>query len=217
MKPPRSMLALRSILLSRVKPFHDDKRLQGFICEALARYRIATFIETGTFRGDSLVWLASKFPHVKCVSTEVSRPYYAYAKFHALPRRNVTIFREDSRQFLLGMRKRVRDPVLFWLDAHGRSDWPLLGELKTIRELYKESLALIDDFQVPGRPGFTFDTYNGRPLNLEYIRGQLDEGCEVWLPDYQPSHEMSGTCAVYIGMKGFSSPDFRRVSVRELG
>ncbi len=205
---------LAPLFLSKVEAFHGDKNLQSFVSDALRRYRITSFAETGTFRGDTLLWLAAKHPEIECLSSEIQHAYFVCAKLRTLFRPNVSVFRKDSRSFIREIRRIVHDPVLFWLDAHWGNDWPLLDELGTVQELYRSCLVLIDDFQIPDRPGFGFDTYEREPLNLEYISAHLRRECEVWLADYEPETASRGVCAIYIGLKGVWSNTFKRVSIR---
>jgi hypothetical protein len=64
---------------------------------------------------------------------------------------------------------------LFWLDAHGGKDLPLLGELNLIFQSNKRCIVIIDDFEVPGHSRYLFDSHNGLDLNIKLISPLLKE------------------------------------------
>ena len=77
------------------------------------------------------------------------------------------------------------DRHFFFLDAHWGEHCPLLGELDAIAyhispEVMRRPCIVIHDFQVPGTD-FGFDCMpDGRPFNLELIRGHLDRIYGDW-------------------------------------
>jgi Glycosyl transferase family 2 len=113
----------------------------------------AIFVETGTFRGDSLEIAEALFP--RCVSIELSPEYHAAAQQRFIHATHVEVLLGDSPDIL-----RAHQPVLttqstlFWLDAHWcaaensageKSQCPLLAELGSIETLHPNSAVLIDD------------------------------------------------------------------------
>src|SRR5262249_47390605 len=60
--------------------------------------------------------------------------------------------------------------------AHGKDvPCPLADEVRFITSTFADAAIFIDDFQVPGRPEFGFDTYSdGIALTWDYIRPALD-------------------------------------------
>jgi hypothetical protein len=114
------------------------------------------FIETGTFKGESLDFACS-LPFQKLISCDVSFQHYENAK---------NKFKEDKRVFLhhessYTLLKKIIDPTkstTFWLDGHWQNvnkhemdssglECPLLEELKQILSFswIKKPLILIDD------------------------------------------------------------------------
>jgi hypothetical protein len=111
------------------------------------------FVETGTFRGDTLENLKSEFKEL--FSIELSQELYsqALARFRDEP--NIRLIQGDSAEALAKIVDDVNGrSTLFWLDAHWcvaagtageTSQCPLLDELKAIGGLNDESVVLIDD------------------------------------------------------------------------
>ena len=114
-------------------------------------FSLNTFIETGTYRGDTAVWAASHFKDVVTIEYSKSMHNQAVAKYGALTPINF-IF-GDSRLILDKMISDLTEPVFFWLDAHwsGGHTWgekeqcPLIGELEAINRSKIPHFVFIDD------------------------------------------------------------------------
>jgi FkbM family methyltransferase len=111
-----------------------------------------SFVETGTFQGDTAQAMAALFSSVHTV--ELSDLLYAKAVERLAPLQNVTVIHGHSPDALKGLAKTLaRQSVLYWLDAHwcgGRTsgdsyECPLLAEIAAIRSLSARSVVLIDD------------------------------------------------------------------------
>lgn len=126
---------------------------------------IKTFVETGTFQGDTVESAAPYFAEV--CSVELSDELHALACARFADRPNIRIEHGDSPVFLEERSKEFAGrPVLFWLDAHtcdightsgADSQTAILRELEAIKSLHPESILLIDDARLylcapPGPP-----------------------------------------------------------------
>jgi predicted O-methyltransferase YrrM len=132
-------------------------------------------IETGTYLGTTTEWLAAfQLPVFTC---EADPENYGFAKARLQATPNVTVVKADSRAFLMQL---LRGPIgggpnLVYLDAHWNDDLPLAEELEIIFTRSPDSVVMIDDFEVPGDPGYGFDDYGaGKALTAEYISGSAD-------------------------------------------
>lgn len=120
-----------------------------------ARYGIRSFVETGTFRGDTAAWAAEHFPSMFTI--EASAEFYPQARQRLTASPNVEALLGDSRRMLPSVGPSLQSSVLFWLDAHwsggatfGVADeCPLLEELEIIsglaRDWREDLFVLIDD------------------------------------------------------------------------
>lgn len=114
---------------------------------------LSVFVETGTFRGDTLEALKSEFQDL--LSIELSPDLYSQALARFRDEQNIRLIQGNSAEALRGVLDSVRGrSTLFWLDAHWcvatgtageTSQCPLLEELKAIGDLNDESVVLIDD------------------------------------------------------------------------
>lgn len=111
------------------------------------------FVETGTFRGDTVELVRERFKTVH--SVELSREHYEAARLRFADRAHIDLVCGDSAEALArwmpGLHKKS---VLYFLDAHwcaadntagGASQCPLLDEIRAIGRLNDESLIVIDD------------------------------------------------------------------------
>lgn len=114
-----------------------------------------SFIETGTYAGDTTAEAAQVFQEVH--SIEIWEPLYKAAqnRFRFSP--NVTLYLGDTSTLLSQMIKNSSPKRLYWLDAHcsgggtgGEPGFnPVLDELHQIFEIEKDihSIVLIDDLR----------------------------------------------------------------------
>jgi hypothetical protein len=167
--------------------FHGDAYLLALVDALLDRAEV--FVETGSNVGSSLAYVARRRPGVACLSCEPDPEAFARAAGHTRDLPNVALFRLGSVEFL----ERVLEaqpqltarPTLFWLDAHGYGfEWPLREELEWITSRFDDPLILVDDFQVPGRPEFGWDEYDGQTCSLEYVRDAVLMPYDLFLPAY---------------------------------
>ena len=115
------------------------------------RFRIATFVETGTYGGGTAAWAARHFASV--YSIEASEKYWRGARTRYGSLRNVNFLLGDSPAQLATLVRRVERPM-FWLDAHwcggytagAGHECPLLEEIAVIAAArLPQPIILIDD------------------------------------------------------------------------
>lgn len=111
------------------------------------------FVETGTFRGDTVERVKDHFREIHTV--ELSPEYYEAARSRFGARANIDLVQGDSAAVLAAWAPGLHDKsVLYFLDAHWcvadntageASQCPLLNEIRSIGQLNAESLIVIDD------------------------------------------------------------------------
>lgn len=112
---------------------------------------LSTFIETGTFKGDTAVWASKHFS--KVLTIEYSRKLFDEVADKYRHIQNIEFLFGDSRMVLSHILAGIREPVLFWIDAHwcgmdsyGENDQcPIIEELGIIRAAGVDHCILIDD------------------------------------------------------------------------
>lgn len=151
-------------------PLNGQERRRDVV-RALARtLRFDVVIETGTYRGTSTEFFSAVFG-VPVETVEGSPRFFAYSKHRLAFDPTVHVALGDSRPFLreLAQRRNAETPFVY-LDAHWEEDLPLREELEIIRDSWKSAAVMIDDFAVPGDPGYRYDDYGaGKALVEDYL------------------------------------------------
>lgn len=122
---------------------------------------INTFIETGTFMGDSAVWASGIFESVYTI--EAAERYFSKAKQRLSNFKNVNVLYGKSSDLLPECVSSSTPKRLFWLDAHymgGTSfgedfECPLIEEIQSI-PVDSDSWILIDDARYFISQNFSF-------------------------------------------------------------
>lgn len=132
------------------------------IASYIERYGLDIFIETGTFKGDTLAEFASL--GLRAISIELSPEYYARARKRFAGVANVELHQGDSGDVLPKIVAELTRPALFWLDghysagqtAHGVLASPINGELACIMASPVQGhIILIDDaHEFTGQGGY---------------------------------------------------------------
>lgn len=154
----------------------------------VGRFCPDALVETGTFLGFTTHYLADQ--GVPVYTVEHSPGYFHLSRASLRGLGNVRMILGDSAAALRALsRQRPFERPLLYLDAHWTERLPLAEELECIGQTWEEALVMIDDFRVPGQPGYGFDTYGGTALELE--RFDLD-GALAAFPSAPPEQETGG-------------------------
>jgi hypothetical protein len=133
-----------------IPPPHIVK--QKILKEYAEKYKLHTFIETGTFMGEMIDAMLYTFSKIISVEVDSALAERAQKKFFAYP--HVTIILGDSGSVLPAIVVDIKESCLFWLDAHysggvtGKSnvETPIVQELNLLlNHSASNSIILIDD------------------------------------------------------------------------
>lgn len=124
---------------------------QEVLREFQKKYSIKTFVETGTYFGDTLYSLSSDFDVL--YSIELSEYYYKRAKKRFKNNDRVHLLQGDSGEVLKEVVPKLKSQAIFWLDGHysggltakGEKECPIYEELTSIFLSPFEHLIFIDD------------------------------------------------------------------------
>ena len=168
----RSTARSLRIRLSQLQEFRDWKRRDYSAPspnpvkrEVLRRYSLpdATWIETGTYAGDTTAFLA---PHSKKIfSVEPEPKLFALARERFRTASNVEIINDVSEVALPAVLAQISGNVCLWLDGHfsagdtfqGSTDCPIEQELMAVAaNMHRFSIVniMIDDIRLFGHPQF---------------------------------------------------------------
>jgi hypothetical protein len=120
-------------------------------------FKVETFVETGTFKGETAAWAAGYFRRVVTIEAAMSFAAEARKRFADGP---VEVQEGNSVARLPELLKSLSQPAVFWLDAHwsggvtaGQEDeCPLLEEIRLLNGSRPEHFILVDDARLFSAP-----------------------------------------------------------------
>jgi hypothetical protein len=155
-------------------PLNGQEQRQLMVESLFSHLEIGAVVETGTFRGTTTRFLADMCDG-PVISVEADPRAYGFARMALRRVPDVRLLHDDSRSALekvVGSPLLAHRRVLYYLDAHWGEDLPLREEITTLFGGSTKALVLIDDFEVPDDPGYTYDDYGaGKALTLDYLDG----------------------------------------------
>lgn len=125
------------------------------------------FVETGTFRGQTVINVRHLFQEIHTVELSVSA--YEFCKKRCFGIEHIKLYCGDSAIWMQDIAKRIEGPAFFYLDAHyflygkfqhliaTESKMPLLAELAAIKIRDFNDLVVIDDYKWLGKKGAGVD------------------------------------------------------------
>jgi len=136
------------------------------------RFSVKTVIETGTYKGSTTLWFSDHFQSVTTIESNATYARDLRKTFGG--KHNIRLVNGDSGS-VLSKEIPAEGFVLFYLDAHWGAYWPLHDELVAISQKCKgRCVIIIDDFQIPGRADISYDEYNGKPLNWDFVAAGVE-------------------------------------------
>jgi hypothetical protein len=146
----RKKIILWEVAGKPIPPPHIVK--QKSLIEYAAKFKVQTLVETGTFMGEMIDAVLNIFPKIISIEVDPALAGRAKEKFSSHP--HVKIIHGDSGEVLPSLTNQIKEPCLFWLDAHysggvtGMSDMetPIVRELSVLLEHGQpDHVILIDD------------------------------------------------------------------------
>jgi hypothetical protein len=151
------------------------------------------FIETGTYRGDTVAAIKDMYPSV--ISVEVDETLFKNACVRFAADNNVHIVHGDCARVLTTILTTLHEPAVFWLDGHysggetgkGEGEDPILISLNQIAALpAQDHVIFVDDAR-------TFDGREGRP-DISDIFNSLKKTIAVIFFGYRMTSLLSRYC-----------------------
>jgi hypothetical protein len=191
-------------LAEELGAFNGQKGRREIITALAERLGIARIMETGTFLGTTTAYCARTLA-VPVYSVELNRRYHLAAARRLSGDKGIYLHLCDSRTALRTWgadRGTHSGCTLFYLDAHGGSDLPLLEEIEIIAGTWEAFTIIVDDFRVPWDPGYGYDDYGAAgSLTPELIRGVCQRRQLATFYPSLPSSEETGArrgCVVIV-------------------
>jgi hypothetical protein len=154
--------------------------------ELAEKHKWQAIVETGTYHADSTLVFSYYAPKVFTVEIEPENYKIALSTINSkgfqvqnYTEKNCVFLKEgkfiyislaNSPEWMKEIMPILPERTLFYLDAHWGEYWPIIDELKAIKN--KDCSIIIHDFQVPGKD-FGYDQYKGVVLNYALVSEHL--------------------------------------------
>ncbi len=183
-------------------PLNGQERRREIVQQLASVIGFHHVIETGTHRGATTAFFTTLFDAaVDTVESDLRLAAYASGRFRWNAR--VTVHRADSRTFLRALPSRLTaadEPLFVYLDAHWHADLPLWEELQILAGAQRDTVIMIDDFQVPSDDGYGFDDYGpGQALTEACLPVSHLSGWSLMYPSARAEDETGwrrGSCVI---------------------
>lgn len=114
-------------------------------------YRVRTFVETGTYMGETANWASQEFENV--ITIEHSESLYLRAVQKYASKTNIQFILGDTRDKLHEIVAKLDAASIFWLDAHwsggethgDMDECPLIQEIKVLNNSPHDHFIFVDD------------------------------------------------------------------------
>ena len=149
------------------------------------------FIETGTFKGETIAHVADVFPVIH--TFELDEKWYREAVSKFKEQKHINCHYGDSAEGLKKVLPEINEPVVFWLDAHycgpetsfGIEEVSLLRELAIIAPRKQKDIIIIDDAFLLGiRRTFEYENIPPFECNWENITAESIKKAILWEPNH---------------------------------
>jgi hypothetical protein len=138
-------------------------------------FGIDTFIETGTYKARTSLWASEIFKNV--ITIEASKIIYNDNLRKYQDNHNISFLFGNSKDKLPGVITQLKQPAIFWLDAHfcggmtfsENNKCPLLDEIHIINQSSNENVILIDDARFFLSPHSKFNKLDDWPNIIEIL------------------------------------------------
>ena len=166
---------LRPDIAKGFGPFNGQEQRQAILSSIIRSCPFDLVIESGTFRGTTTQLLRT-WTTAPIITIEVSGRYYEYARRQLSQLPEIEVIHGDSPTEIRRVAaRRTHDNsarVFAYLDAHWGLSLPTRWEILELLASWDSVCIVVDDFKVPGDPGYGYDDYGpGMALDLKLLDG----------------------------------------------
>ena len=179
----------QTVLSSILKVYNISSNYMPFINELL-KYTNNVFIETGTYKGETLDIVLHKYTEIH--SIELSDTFYNNCKNKYMNCPTIQLHKGNSKYDLYNIIEHINTPITFWLDSHwsnvdnvgcdAETHCPILYELEQIkRHPINTHTIMIDDIRLMDNEHFKVTVPEIEKklyeINPSYILTYYDDYC----------------------------------------
>jgi hypothetical protein len=166
---------LRPDIAKGFGPFDGQDHRQAILASIKRSYPFDLVIETGTFRGTTTQLLRT-WTTAPIITIEVSGRYYEYSRRRSSGIAGIELIHGDSpteiRRVAARPTHETTARVFAYLDAHWGLSLPTRWEILELLSSWESLCIVVDDFKVPGDPGYAYDDDGpGMALEVALLEG----------------------------------------------
>jgi hypothetical protein len=160
-----TILAGREVWPGMKEPLNGQRARIRAVRTLINDFEPDALIETGTFVGSTTRFFCGN--GIPVYTAEMKRSFWLLARLRLGWGIEAKLFRGDTLTMLrrLATERPFKRPLAY-LDAHWWGELPVSAELNLLRENWSDAVVVIDDFMVPGDPGYLGYGYNDGYLSL---------------------------------------------------
>ncbi len=173
----------------------QDTVMQQRFRQIVADREVNVIVETGLDKGLSTVTLSKMVNLAIGIDNNLNAVAQAHNSLGMAGVTNAMLIADNSPDALRKLSKLLSGySVLYFLDAHWQSYWPLLDEIAAISP--GTGVIVLHDMQVPGHPELGCDSYDGKTLNYDYVKEALTK----WSPKHRIEYNDHADCPIPRGV-----------------
>ena len=155
------------------KSFNNDFNVANEFLKLRDKFNVKTVLEAGSCVGGSTKWMANNFQNV--ITTEINETFRNFCLERTKEFSNVKSYLANTTDVLAEILKSLDSNIIIFLDDHWNEFFPLIDELKIIKQSGLKPVIIVHDCLVPNQPKLGYDSYNGVDISYATMKPYLDD------------------------------------------
>jgi len=158
----------------QMEAFNGDTFIEEEFLRLRDKFNLTTAVELGTCLGSTAIWLAKYFKTVFTI--EINSTLADIARERFLEENcNAILLVGNTISVLPTITHKIKNDSIWFIDSHWYNVCPMQEELKIIAAAKIKPVIAIHDFKIPDEPALGYDSIDGQPFEIDWIKPRLDE------------------------------------------
>lgn len=149
----------------------------SYACEEFIKLRdkfnVKTILECGSCVGGTTKWMAKNFENV--ITTEINETFRSFCLERVKEFNNVKSYLANTTDVMADILKSLDSRLIIFLDDHWNYFFPLIDELKLIKQSGLIPILVVHDCLVPNEPKLGYDSYDEVDISYATMKPYLDD------------------------------------------
>ena len=160
------------LMPNQAKALNGDTFACNEFLKLRSKFNVKKIIECGSCVGGTTKWMAENFKEV--ITIEINEQFRNICLQRTNGLNNVNSILGDSINHLPNILQNSKSNIIIFLDDHWLEAFPLIDELKIIKESGLIPIIVVHDCLVPNEPKLGYDSYNGLDISYSTMKPYLD-------------------------------------------